>query len=90
MIAPKPKPAGNSAVNVEALINRGGSDSQGGKANGAAANAIEQVKLRIPAAMLRQVDAAVATRRLKTPRHSWILEAIDEKLQREAAKRHAR
>ena len=41
------------------------------------------VNLRIPAGMLAQVDRVVMRRRLPTPRHRWLLEAIDEKLERE-------
>jgi hypothetical protein len=43
------------------------------------------VNLRIPTDMLAQVDKAVKRRRLPTPRHRWLLEAIDEKLERESA-----
>ena len=39
--------------------------------------------LRIPPDILNQVDTAVEARPLKTPRHTWILEAILEKLRRE-------
>jgi hypothetical protein len=40
------------------------------------------VSLRIPVAMLRQVDDAVRKRPYKMPRHLWLLEAIHEKLMR--------
>ncbi len=44
-----------------------------------------QVSLRIPAAVLERVDAAVNTRVVRIPRHTWLLEAIVEKLDREAS-----
>ncbi len=42
------------------------------------------VNLRVPPDLLEMMDATVRRRRLKTPRTRWILEAIDEKLEREA------
>lgn len=41
------------------------------------------VNLRIPTDVLNQIDEAVKQRRLPTPRHRWLLEAIFEKLDRE-------
>lgn len=41
------------------------------------------VNLRIPVDVLAQVDEAVKQRRLPTPRHRWLLEAILEKLDHE-------
>lgn len=69
------KPAG--AVNVEALINKGGTTAKQ-QPDGATTPVI----IRVPAELLTQVDAAVAARPIRTPRHTWILEAILEKLQR--------
>ena len=75
------KPAGRTAeaVNVEELINRGG--SPGGKAE--TADATTPVVLRIPTAMLNQIDALVKAQPIKTPRHRWMLEALYEKLSRQ-------
>lgn len=42
------------------------------------------LKLRLPLPLLQQVDAVVASRRPVPSRHQWILEAIYEKLDREA------
>jgi hypothetical protein len=78
------KKAEPQAVDVEALIRKGGSvageaetgnQSQPGKA--------VSVILRIPADVMGRVDQAVQARRIKTPRHTWLLEAIMEKLDRE-------
>jgi hypothetical protein len=78
-ITRKPKSSINpaTAVNVDALINKGGKPAQQ-PSDGAATPVI----VRLPAEMLAQVDAAVAARPIRTPRHTWILEAIHEKLQR--------
>ena len=40
------------------------------------------VSLRIPATMLKAIDRAVKARPYKIPRHSWLLEAVHEKLAR--------
>lgn len=46
---------------------------------------VKGLKLRIPADLLKRVDEAVASRRPAPSRHQWILEAIYEKLDREAS-----
>ena len=43
-----------------------------------------QVVLRMPKNILDQVDNAVRQRAVRIPRHTWLLEAIVEKLDREA------
>ena len=82
-ITRKPKAADSAErVNVEELINRGG--SPGGKAT-EAAGATTPVVLRIPTAMLQQIDTAVRARPVRVPRHTWMLEAMHEKLSREGS-----
>jgi hypothetical protein len=41
------------------------------------------VVLRVPPKILKEVDAAVQARPVRIPRHTWLLEAIVEKLERE-------
>jgi hypothetical protein len=74
-----PKADGTATVNVDELINRGG--SPGGKAD--TAEATTPVVLRIPTAMLNQIDALVKAQPIKTPRHRWMLEALYEKIARQ-------
>jgi hypothetical protein len=64
-------------VNVDALIRKGRSSpaTPAGKT---------PVLLRIPASTLAQVDELAAARKVPTPRHTWILEAIQEKIERKA------
>jgi hypothetical protein len=45
----------------------------------------QPVVLRVPLDLLERIDTTVKTRRLKTPRHTWLLEAVVEKLEREGA-----
>jgi hypothetical protein len=46
---------------------------------------IQSVVLRLPAGMLAQIDDAVRHRPVRIPRHTWVLEAVAEKLAREKA-----
>ena len=83
-ITRRPKQSSGTAakpVDVDALINKGGSVA--GK-NGAQGKDTVPVILRVPEDILRKVDASVQARRIKTPRHTWLLEAVLEKLERES------
>ncbi len=68
-------------IDVNALINKGGSVAQQKDAN---ENEPVAVIVRVPGGMLKRVDKAVSTRPIKTPRNTWILEAVLEKLLRES------
>jgi hypothetical protein len=79
-IARKPKTP--AVVDVDALIRKGGTVA------GQAGEPIKPspVLVRIPAHMLEGIERARAVRAVRIPRHTWILEAIAEKLERESAK----
>lgn len=82
-ISRKPKQSSSAAtktVDVDALIKKGGSVA--GK-NGEEKSAVPVI-LRVPEDILEKVDASVQARRIKTPRHTWLLEAVLEKLERES------
>lgn len=86
-ITRKPKPARSAGpVDVEALINKGGSvahPASGSTVSPAVSPAVSPVVpviLRLPPGILGQIDEAVKARPVKMPRHTWILEAIVEKL----------
>jgi hypothetical protein len=80
-ITRKPKPARAAGpVDVEALINKGGSVAQFKAAAAPAASPVIPVILRLPSGILGRIDDAVKARPVKMPRHTWILEAIVEKL----------
>jgi hypothetical protein len=84
-ISRKPKRAASAAakhVDVDALISKGGSVA--GKNGGQERDAVPVI-LRVPEDILQKVDASVQARRIKTPRHTWLLEAVLEKLERESA-----
>lgn len=67
------------AVDVAALINKGGSAVQ----TAAEKNEEKPVIQRIPEDILKRVDVAVAGRRVKTSRNTWINEAILDLLEKE-------
>jgi hypothetical protein len=73
--------AGAKSVDIDALINKGGSIA--GKNGGQGKEAVPVI-LRLPGDILQKVDASVQARRIKTPRHTWLLEAVLEKLERES------
>lgn len=73
------------AVDVDALINRGGSPG-GAPPEEAPGKAASTILLRLPPELLEQVDTALKARPVKLPRHTWILEAIHEKLSREGSR----
>lgn len=79
------------AVDVDALIHKGGSVASaaapaGESAAGQQARSTVAATLRIPAQLAEKIDRLLEQRPLRVPRHQWILEAMVEKLEREAAK----
>jgi hypothetical protein len=77
------KPKKNS-VNVEALIEKGGSVSNEDTATNT--KRIFNLQLRIDEELLSRIDKVLEERKIKTPRHTWLLEAVHEKLEREQNK----
>ncbi len=73
------------AVDVDALINRGGSPG-GAPPEETPGKTSSTILLRLPTGLLEQVDAVLKARPVKLPRHTWLLEAIHEKLSREGSR----
>ena len=69
-------------VDVEALINRGGSVAKPTTEPKPKRRA-SYVQLRLLPELLQRIDTAIAHRAVPVPRHTWLLEAIAEKLKRE-------
>lgn len=86
-ITRKPKSANGHLpkAEVNALINKGGSPARTGRAlDFSAGRGVDiPVIVRIPESALIQVDSLVLRRPVKVPRHTWLLEAIHEKIVRE-------
>lgn len=78
---PQPGASENPGVDIDALIQKGGSVAGEGAASGR--QKLTPVMLRLPPSMLAKVDALVQARVVPTARTTWIMEAIAEKLERE-------
>ena len=63
---------------VDAFIAKGG-----GVAGSSPPSITKTIPLRIKAALLSQIDAALEDQPIKIPRNTWVLQAIVEKLGRE-------
>jgi hypothetical protein len=84
------KPTSSGAINtvdIEALINKGGSVASDAEPRAQSDARAVPVVMRIPRSLLTRIDALVATRQLKTPRHTWLLEALLEQVSREESAR---
>ena len=81
-VSRKPVPSSTPLpVDVDALIRKGGSVREDESASSSARKNIP-VTLRIPRGLLKQVDESLKTRTVPIPRHTWLLEAVHEKLAR--------
>ena len=47
---------------------------------------VARVQLRLTKGKLREIDEALSQRKVKVSRHVWLLEAIEEKLEKESSK----
>lgn len=75
-------------ANVDEFIREGGSAPQVAApqpVEEATDEEVKGLKLRLPVDLLKRVDEMVKSRRPAPSRHKWILEAIYEKLDREAS-----
>jgi len=77
--APKAAPGAGDNRRALELISRA---SNGGKAP----EAEIALTVRVPPVVLEQIDQLVRGRRVKIPRHAWLLEAIYAKLDSEYGK----
>ncbi len=79
-ITRKPKsPAPVSSVDVEALINKGGTAAKQMPDR----DATVAVMLRLPAALAEQIDVFLRAKPIRIPRHTWILQTLHDKLSEE-------
>ena len=64
---------------INALINKGGSIATNGEKQGSE----KAIIVRIPNEAVAKIDSIVSSKQIKIPRHTWLLEAVFEKLERE-------
>ena len=83
-ISKKPKAkADTSEAEVQALISKGGSPASSSQDKKSGKKDIVPVTLRLPAELTRRIEVVLQKRAFKIPRHTWLLEAVIEKLSRE-------
>ena len=75
--------ASHAQPDIDELINRGGTAPGQGRERDSESESVAVI-VRIPAKILADIDRSVKARQIRTPRHTWLLEAIVEKLGREA------
>lgn len=82
-IARKPKSAEKKVKeqDINILINRGGSVAE--EINNKQSED-KPILIRVPAEVLKRIDEVVTAKKIKIPRHTWLLEAVFEKLERES------
>jgi len=73
------KPTPHAPADVDALIERGGSVRSDTRKRADTT----AVPLRLPRDLLARIDRAVDAQPLKTPRNTWILQALLERLERD-------
>lgn len=71
-----------SESEVQALIHKGGSPASSATKNKDKRDIIP-VTLRLPSELSNRIEAILQRRAFKLPRHTWLLEAVIEKLERE-------
>lgn len=85
-IARKPKPSENKTKeqDINALINRGGSVADERQGDDSKQTSDKSILIRIPVEALKKIDEIVSAKKIKTPRHTWLLEAVFEKLEKDS------
>lgn len=87
-IARKPKPSEMQAKeqSINALINKGGSIAEDMEDGGGNTKQMEDkpILIRIPAEVVKKIDEIVSAKKIRTPRHTWLLEAVFEKLEKDS------
>ena len=83
---PQPPVSGDEPpkVDIDYLINKGGSVPNPEPASGSGKLKVTSMILRIPGEIGQRLEQALQARPVRLPRHTWILEAIVEKLDRES------
>jgi len=76
----KPKPKNQK---VDAFIDRGLKTSNKNKPTIDDDTEVARVQLRLTKGKLKEIDEALSQRKVKVSRHVWLLEAIEEKLEKE-------
>ena len=68
---------------LDSFINVGLQPSKPSKNTTSDEEQIARLQLRLTKGKVNQIDSAISERKIKIPRHLWLLEAIEEKLERD-------
>lgn len=80
-LSPKLKKDQVPEKTIEELILKGGSSGERtSETNEHSEDSIKRVQLRLPTQILEKIDALIKERPGRVSRHTWIMEAIAEKL----------
>lgn len=71
---------------VDAFIDQGLKVDTDSRPNRDNSTEIARVQLRLTKGKLHEIDEALSQRKVKVSRHVWLLEAIEEKLEKETLK----
>ena len=80
VISKKPNRGSEDGNAIQAIIEKGGSTPN---ELAAEPERVKTVQLRLYPSQIAEIDDRISQRLVKIPRHTWILEAIAEKLCRE-------
>ncbi|GAB3900853.1 hypothetical protein GCM10028825_52540 [Spirosoma agri] len=90
---PPPRKKAATEAEIEAVINKGGSTTKKVEKSPDDENTVKFFNLRLTSGVLKKIEElrAKRPRKLASPKlgistHDWMLEAIEEKMQREAKK----
>jgi hypothetical protein len=83
-ITAKPQKQSTPAVDIDQLINRGGSVASPQSEQGRDEPEVKSVLLRVPTDILEIVDSQIKNRRPRISRHQWILESIVQRTERDS------
>ena len=80
----KPKPKTHPTP-VDTFIDKGLKTNTAKKTSDDDATEIARVQLRLTKGKLREIDEALNQRKVRVSRHVWLLEAIEDKLEKETS-----
>ncbi len=78
-ISRKPNPAKVSEEKIQSVINQGGSVATTNEPE-ISESEKKNLQLRLDAELIKRIDESRKKRAIPPPRHTWLLEAIHEKL----------
>lgn len=70
-------------VDVDALIEKGGSHAGGADDPASDAHEVQKITVRLPKGLVRRIDASLENRTIPISRNQWIAEAAHAALQAE-------